>query len=88
MSGVNSAKSGATPRSILMQSLITRFHLLLLTVTLAITGVAFFRVPPDYCLPRTLVGQAADWLWPREPLLSPRLCRSFFSVIFVVIGRC
>ena len=52
-----------------MQILVTRFHLLLLTVTLAITGVGLFRIPPDYVFPAHWSGSAADWLWPREVLI-------------------
>jgi uncharacterized membrane protein len=67
-----------------MQLLITRFHLLLLTVTIAITGVAFFRVPADYAYPAHWSGSSADWLWPRDltlpvaPLLQIILLLAFF----------
>src|SRR5215217_6040950 len=71
-----------------MQILITRFHLLLLTVTLAITGVAFFRIPADFFYPAHWAGSAADWLWPRDlalpvaPILQLMLLAAFF-----ILGR-
>jgi uncharacterized membrane protein len=71
-----------------MQLLITRFHLLLLAVTVAITGVAYFRVPTDFAFPAHWSGSAADWLWPRDwalpvaPMLQVLLLLAFF-----VLGR-
>ena len=71
-----------------MQILTTRFHLLLLAVTLAITGVGFLRVPADYAYQAHWSGNAADWLWPRDlalpvaPLLQLLLLAAFF-----VMGR-
>lgn len=67
-----------------MQLLITRFHLLVLTVTIAITGVAFLRVPSDYSYPAHWSGSSADWLWPRDltlpfaPVLQILLLLAFF----------
>lgn len=67
-----------------MQLLITRFHLLVLTVTIAIAGVAFLRVPADFAYPAHWSGSSADWLWPRDfalpfaPLLQISLLLAFF----------
>ncbi len=66
-----------------MQLLITRFHLLVLTVTIAITGVAFLRVPADFAYPAHWSGSSADWLWPRDfalpiaPILQVSLLLAF-----------
>ncbi|KFC71026.1 Immunity protein SdpI [Devosia sp. LC5] len=49
-----------------MSSLVTRFHLLLLMVTVAITGVGFVRIPADFAYPAHWSGSYADWLWPRN----------------------
>lgn len=69
-----------------MQILVTRFHLLLLTVTLAITGVGFFRIPADFVYQAHWAGSTADWLWPRDlalpvaPLLQFVLLGAFFTL--------
>ena len=71
-----------------MASLVTRFHLLLFAVILAMTGVALLRVPADFVYVAHWSGSAADWLWPRNtalavaPVLAPVLLALFF-----VIGR-
>lgn len=52
-----------------MFNLITRFHLLLLLVLGAISGVAVFRVPADYAFPAHWGASQADWLWPRNAAL-------------------
>ena len=70
-----------------MQILVTRFHLLLLTVTLAITGVAFFRIPPDYAFPAHWSGSAADWLWPRQVLFVAPLLQVALLAKFLLLGR-
>jgi uncharacterized membrane protein len=70
-----------------MQILVTRFHLLLLTVTLAITGVAFLRVPADYVFPAHWSGSAADWLWPREVLFVAPLVQVVLLAKFLLLGR-
>jgi uncharacterized membrane protein len=70
-----------------MQILITRFHLLLLTVTLAITGVAWFRIPTDYVFPAHWSGSAADWLWPREALFVAPVLQILLLAKFLTIGR-
>lgn len=71
-----------------MQILVTRFHLLLLTVTLAISGVGFLRIPPDFAFPAHWVGSNADWLWPRDPALvvGPALQILLLSGFFL-LGR-
>lgn len=69
-----------------MQILVTRFHLLILTVTVAITGVGFFRVPADYAYPAHWTASTADWLWPRNlalpvaPILQIILLLAFFAL--------
>lgn len=69
-----------------MQILITRFHLLLLAVTLAITGVALFRISQDYVYSAHWSGSVPDWLWPRDlvlpvaPLLQLLLIAGFFTL--------
>lgn len=70
-----------------MQLLITRFHLLLLTVTVAITAVALFRIPPGYLFPAHWSGSAPDWQWPREALFVAPLVQVVLLAIFVTIGR-
>ena len=67
-----------------MQRLVTRFHLLLLAVTVAITGVGFLRVPADFAYPAHWSGSYADWLWPRDialpvaPLIEVLVIAAFF----------
>jgi uncharacterized membrane protein len=67
-----------------MQRLVTRFHLLLLAVTIAITGVGFLRVPADFAYPAHWSGSYADWLWPRDlalpvaPLVEVLILAAFF----------
>lgn len=67
-----------------MSSLVTRFHLLLLAVTVAITGVGFFRIPADFAYPAHWSGSYADWLWPRDialpvaPLIEVLVIAAFF----------
>lgn len=45
-----------------MFNLITRFHLLLLTVLAAMTGVAYLRVPADFAYPAMWGRGGPDWL--------------------------
>lgn len=67
-----------------MTSLVTRFHLLLLTVTVAITGVGFFRIPADFAYAAHWSGSLADWVWPRDialpvaPLFEVLIIAAFF----------
>ena len=71
-----------------MQILVTRFHLLLLTVTLAITGVGFFRIPADFVYQAHWAGNAADWLWPRDLALPVApLLQLVLLVLFFALGR-
>jgi uncharacterized membrane protein len=53
-----------------MPSLVTRFHLLLFGVTLAIAGVAIMHVPEGFAFPAHWQGSSADWLWPRDLALA------------------
>lgn len=71
-----------------MTSLVTRFHLLLTAVTLAITGVALFRVPADFRYAAHWSGSVADWQWPRDAALAvgPLLALVLLAVFFVM-GR-
>lgn len=71
-----------------MQILITRFHLLLLTVTIAITGVAFFRIPADFAYAAHWSGSTVDWLWPRDAALvvSP-IVQVALLIAFFFLGR-
>ena len=70
-----------------MQILITRFHLLLLTVTLAITGVAVFRIPADHVYQAHWQGSTADWLWPRAVILVAPLVEIGLLAVFLLLGR-
>ena len=70
-----------------MQILTTRFHLLLLIVTLAITGVGFFRIPADYAYLAHWSGSMADWLWPRAVLAVAPLLQLALLVVFLLLGR-
>ncbi len=71
-----------------MKSLVTRFHLLLLTVTLAITGVGFFRIPADYTFPAHWAGSTPDWLWPRDVALGVApVVQVLLLAAFYVLGR-
>jgi uncharacterized membrane protein len=71
-----------------MQTLITRFHLLALIVTTAITGVAFLRVPPGFAYPAHWSGSTADWLWPRDlALLTAPAFQVVLLLTFWFLGR-
>jgi uncharacterized membrane protein len=70
-----------------MQILVTRFHLLLLTVTLAITGVAAFRIPADHVYQAHWQGSTADWLWPRAVIFVAPLVEVGLLAVFLLLGR-
>ena len=70
-----------------MQRLVTRFHLLLLTVTLAISGVGAFRMPPDFVYLAHWSGSTADWLWPREVIFVAPVVQLLFMALFFLLGR-
>ena len=71
-----------------MQILVTRFHLLILTVTTAITGVGFFRVPADYVYLAHWGASTADWLWPRDFALPVApILQIVLLVVFFLLGR-
>ena len=71
-----------------MQRLVTRFHLLLLAVTIAITGVGFLRVPADFAYPAHWSGSYADWLWPRDIALPVApLVEVLIMAAFFLLGR-
>lgn len=70
-----------------MQILVTRFHLLLLAVTLALTGVGFFRVPADFVFAAHWTGNAVDWLWPRNALIAAPVVQLVLLAVFLALGR-
>ena len=70
-----------------MPSLVTRFHLLLLTVTVAITGVAAFRIPADFAYLAHWSGSTADWFWPRESIFVAPVIQLVLIGGFFLLGR-
>jgi uncharacterized membrane protein len=70
-----------------MPSLVTRFHLLLLTVTLALTGVGLFRIPEDFVYLAHWQGNVVDWSWPREVILGAPVIQVILLVAFFLLGR-
>jgi uncharacterized membrane protein len=70
-----------------MQTLVTRFHILLLTVTLAITGVGWLRIPADFLFPAHWALNGADWLWPREAILVAPFVQLLLLPKFFLLGR-
>lgn len=71
-----------------MQILVNRFHLLLLTVTAAITGVGFFRIPADFSYAAHWAGNTADQLWPRDiALLAGPGVQIVILAAFFLLGR-
>ena len=70
-----------------MQILVTRFHLLLLAVTLALTGVGLFRIPADVAFAAHWTGSAADWLWPRNALLVAPILQVLLLLAFFSLGK-
>lgn len=71
-----------------MNSLVTRFHLLLTAVTIAITGVAVLRVPADFGFVALWSGGTPVWQWPRDIALAVGPAVSLALLVgFFVIGR-
>lgn len=71
-----------------MPSLVTRFHLLIFSVTLSITAVAVLRVPTDFMFPAHWHGSNADWLWPRGTALAVApILQAFLMLAFFILGR-
>ena len=70
-----------------MQRLVTRFHLLLLTVTLAMAGVGFIRIPDDFIYLAHWSGSVADWLWPRETIFLAPAIQLLLMAVFFTLGR-
>jgi uncharacterized membrane protein len=71
-----------------MQPLVTRFHLLLLIVTVSIAIVGFLRIPPDVAIPATWSMHGDAWLWPRNGALAVApLVQAALLVTFLVLGR-
>lgn len=71
-----------------MPSLVTRFHLLLFGVTLAMAGVIFVHAPSGYAFPAHWRGSTADILWPRDvaTLTAPAVQLALMAAFFL-IGR-
>lgn len=71
-----------------MPSLVTRFHMLIFIVTLAIAGVAVLNIPEGYAFPAHWRGSTVDWLWPRNLALAvaPALQLLLISAFFL-LGR-
>lgn len=71
-----------------MKSFVTRFHTLLLTVTVAITVVAWMRVPAGFAYPAHWSGSSADWTWAKETalLVAPVLQLALIAAFFIM-GR-
>jgi uncharacterized membrane protein len=68
---------------------VTRFHVLVLLLLLAITLVSFHKIPADTMLPVHWAPRGnADWLWPRDAalLLMPGMAL-LITLIFSVIPR-
>lgn len=71
-----------------MPSLVTRFHLLIFSVTLSITAVAVLRVPTDFLFPAHWHGSSADWLWPRNTALAVApILQAVLLLAFYALGR-
>ncbi len=71
-----------------MFNLISRFHLLLLTVLLSTTIVAFLRVPADFAYPAHWGAHSEpDWLWPRDlALLGAPILALVLTIKFALLG--
>ncbi|WDR03042.1 SdpI family protein [Devosia algicola] len=71
-----------------MSNLISRFHLLLLAVLLAITGVILMRVPDDFSYAAHWGAHSQpDWLWPRNLALSGAPIAAFLiMLVFIGLG--
>lgn len=67
-----------------MPSLVTRFHLLIFGVTIAMAGVVIVHVPASYAFPAHWQGSVADIMWPRNlavaaaPLWQVAVMAGFF----------
>ncbi len=71
-----------------MPSLVTRFHLLLFGVTLAIAGVTIMHVPEGFAFPAHWQGSSADWMWPRDLALAVApLIELVLMAAFLLLGR-
>lgn len=62
--------------------------MLLLSVTVAITAVGFFRIPADFGFPAHWQGNGPDWVWPRDgALLAGPAVQILFMAGFFGLGR-
>ncbi|WDR06043.1 SdpI family protein [Devosia rhodophyticola] len=71
-----------------MFRLVTRFHLLLLAVLMATTGVILFRVPDDFSYPAHWGPHSQpDWIWPRDMALAGApIVALLITLIFIGLG--
>lgn len=53
-----------------MPSLVSRFHLLIFGVTVAMAGVVVVHVPSTFAFPAHWQGSVADILWPRDVAIA------------------
>ena len=69
--------------------LVTRFHLLLLGLLVAVTATAFVKIPADAALPvHWGLDGHPDQVWPRIPaLLMFPLIGAVITGLFLAIGR-
>lgn len=71
-----------------MPSLVSRFHVLLFGVTLAIVAVGLIRVPADFAIPAHWAGGGPDWLWPRNLAFAvPLVVDAALMGLFFALGR-
>lgn len=71
-----------------MPSLVTRFHFLVLAVTLAAGAVAWLHSPADFQFAAHWHRSTVDWLWPRDiALLTPPLAQLSLMLGFHLLGR-
>lgn len=79
---------GANSKKRSMPNLVTRFHLLIFGVTLAMAGVVLVNVPASYVFPMHWQGSAPDWIWPRDLALAVApLVQLVLMFGFFILGR-
>jgi uncharacterized membrane protein len=79
-------KSGAI--YLCMQNLVTRFHVLLLTVTTAMAGVGFLRIPADFAFAVHRSHNTIDLFWPRDfALLAGPAVQLLLIGAFFFLGK-
>lgn len=71
-----------------MPSLVTRFHLLIFGVTIAMAGVIIAHVPASFAFPAHWQGSTADVLWPRDlAAATAPLVQLVLMAVFFLLGR-